>query len=138
MGRLVPVRTLSGADRVWYWSSDFPEPLVRGCSDLHYWADATAIAVSFSIVGAIIASRRPEHPVGWLFCTIGVLAAVDHLCGEYATYALLGRSDLLLAGEAAAWVRSWIWSVTGGLGVFLLLVFPDAVCPTGAGSTLRG
>jgi hypothetical protein len=94
-----------------------------------YWGDATAIAVSFSIVGAVIASRRPEHPVGWLFCAIGVLAAVDHLCGEYATYALLGRSGPLLAGEAAAWVRSWIWCLTGGLGVFLLLVFPDGRLP---------
>ena len=94
-----------------------------------YWADATAIAVSFSIVGAVIASRRPEHPVGWLFCTIGVLAALDHLCGEYATYALLARSDSLPAGEVAAWVRSWIWSLTGGLGVFLLLVFPDGRLP---------
>jgi hypothetical protein len=102
----------------------------QGVPIYDYWADATAIAVSFSIVGAIIASRRPEHPVGWLFCTIGVLAAVDHLCGEYATYALLGRSDSLLAGEAAAWVRSWIWTITGGLGVFLLLVFPDGRLPS--------
>jgi hypothetical protein len=101
----------------------------QGVPIYDYWADATAIAVSFSIVGAVIASRRPEHPVGWLFCTIGVLAAVDHLCGEYATYALLERSDSLLVGEAAAWVRSWIWSITGGLGVFLLLVFPDGRLP---------
>ena len=101
----------------------------QGVPVYDYWGDATTIAISFSIVGAIIASRRPEHPVGWLFCTIGVLAAVDHLCGEYATYALLGRSDSLLVGEAAAWVRSWIWSVTGGLGVFLLLVFPDGRLP---------
>ena len=95
-----------------------------------YWVDATAIAVSFSLVGAVIASRRPEHPVGWLFCTIGVLAAVDHLCGEYATYALLRPSDAVLAGEAAAWVRAWIWTITGGLGVFLLLLFPDGRLPS--------
>jgi hypothetical protein len=101
----------------------------QGVPIYDFWADATAIAVSFSIVGAVIASRRPEHPVGWLFCAIGVLAAVDHLCGEYATYALLGRSDSLLVGEVAAWVRSWIWSITGGLGVFLLLVFPDGRLP---------
>jgi hypothetical protein len=101
----------------------------QGVPNYDYWGDATAIAISFSIVGAVIASRRPEHPVGWLFCTIGLLAAVDHLCGEYATYALLGRPDPLVAGEAAAWVRSWIWSVTGGLGVFLLLVFPDGRLP---------
>jgi hypothetical protein len=101
----------------------------QGVPIYDYWGDATAIAVSFSIVGAVIASRRPEHPVGWLFCAIGVLAAVDHLCGEYATYALLGRAGSLLAGEAAAWVRSWIWCLTGGLGVFLLLVFPDGRLP---------
>jgi hypothetical protein len=104
--------------------------LRSGANIFDYWIETTAIAVSFSTVGAVIASRRPEHPVGWLFCTIGLLAAVDHFCGEYATYALAGQRDSLLAGETAAWVRSWIWSVTGGLGVFLLLLFPDGRMPS--------
>ncbi len=90
-----------------------------------YWAHATAIALSFSTMGAFIASRRPEHRIGWLFCAIGFLVAVDHFCGEYATYALLANPDALPAGEAAAWIRSWIWVVSGGLGVFLVLLFPD-------------
>ena len=90
-----------------------------------YWAHATAIAVAFSTVGVFIASRRPEHRIGWLFCVIGLLVAVDHFCGEYATYALLANPGALPAGEAAAWIRSWIWIVSGGLGVFLLLLFPD-------------
>ena len=90
-----------------------------------YWAHATAIAVAFSTVGVFIASRRPEHRIGWLFCVIGLLVTVDHFCGEYATYALLANPNALPAGEAAAWIRSWIWIVSGGLGVFLLLLFPD-------------
>ena len=90
-----------------------------------YWAHATAIAVAFSMVGVFIASRRPEHRIGWLFCAIGFLVAIDHFCGEYATYALLANPNALPAGEAAAWIRSWIWIVSGGLGVFLLLLFPD-------------
>jgi hypothetical protein len=90
-----------------------------------YWAHAMAIAVAFSMVGVFIASRRPEHRIGWLFCAIGFLVAVDHFCGEYATYTLLANPDALPAGEAAAWIRSWIWIVSGGLGVFLLLLFPD-------------
>jgi hypothetical protein len=90
-----------------------------------YWAHAIAIAVAFSMVGVFIASRRPEHRIGWLFCAIGFLVAVDHFCGEYATYTLLANPDALPAGEAAAWIRSWIWIVSGGLGVFLLLLFPD-------------
>jgi hypothetical protein len=95
-----------------------------------YWTHLTAIAVAFSTVGAIIASHRPKHPVGWLFCTIGLLVSVDHFCAEYATYALLAQPEALPAGEAAAWIRSWIWIVSGGLGVFLVLLFPDGHLPS--------
>ena len=89
-----------------------------------YWIDDTTVAVAFSTVGAVIASRRPEHPIGWLFCAIGFLAGVDHLCGEYAVHALLEHPGTLPAGEAAAWVRSWVWVAAGGLAVFLVLLFP--------------
>ncbi len=95
-----------------------------------YWVHATAIAVAFSTVGAIIASHLPRHPVGWLFCAIGLLVAVDHFCGQYASYALLAHSGSLPAGEAAAWIRSWIWIVSGGLGVFLVLLFPNGHLPS--------
>jgi len=95
-----------------------------------YWVHATAIAIAFSTVGAIIASRRPKHPVGWLFCAIGLLVAADHFCGQYASYALLAHSGSLPAGEAAAWIRSWIWIVSGGLGVFLVLLFPEGHLPS--------
>ena len=101
-----------------------------GANIFDYWIETTAIAVSFSIVGAIIASYSPKHPVGWLFCIIGFLSGADHFCGEYATYALLRQPDSLPAGEAAAWVRSWVWSVTGGIGVFLLLLFPEGRMPS--------
>jgi hypothetical protein len=95
-----------------------------------YWTHLTAIAVAFSTVGAIIASHRPKHPVGWLFCTIGLLVSVDHFCAEYATYALLAQPEALPAGEAAAWIRSWMWIVSGGLGVFLVLLFPNGRLPS--------
>ena len=95
-----------------------------------YWTHLTAIAVAFSTVGAIIASHRPKHPVGWLFCAIGLLVSVDHFCAEYATYALLAQPEALPAGEAAAWIRSWMWIVSGGLGVFLVLLFPNGRLPS--------
>jgi hypothetical protein len=95
-----------------------------------YWYDATAITVTFSIVGALISSHRPEHSIGWLFCAIGFLVGVDHFCAEYATYALLAQPDSLPAGEAAAWILSWVWVVAGGVGVFLVLLFPDGRLPS--------
>ena len=101
-----------------------------GVNIFDYWVETTAIAVSFSTVGALIASRRPGHPVGWLFCAIGALAGIDHFCGEYAIYALLAQPGSLPAGEAVAWIRSWVWVASGGLGVFLVLLFPDGRLPS--------
>jgi hypothetical protein len=68
-----------------------------------YWAED---AVAFSTIGAIIVSHRPEHPIGWLFCVMGLLASIDHFCGEYAIYALLAHPGTLPAGAAGAWLRS--------------------------------
>jgi hypothetical protein len=96
-----------------------------------YWIETTTVAVAFSTVGAVVASRRPEHPVGWLFCAIGFLGGVDHFCGEYATYTLLIQPDSLPGGEAAAWIRSWVWVTAGGLAVFLVLLFPTGRLPSG-------
>jgi hypothetical protein len=90
-----------------------------------YWIADTTVAVAFSTVGAIIASRCPEHSVGWLFCAIGVIGGgVDHFFGEYAIYTLLTQPGSLPGGEAAAWIRSWVWVTAGGLAVFLVLLFP--------------
>ena len=68
-----------------------------------HWVDSTLAAISFSTVGAVIASRRTENLVGWLFCATGLVFAVVHLAGEYAIYTLLAvPGPLLPAGEAAA------------------------------------
>jgi hypothetical protein len=37
-----------------------------------YWAEGTLLAVAYSTVGALVASRRPGNPVGWVLCTIGL------------------------------------------------------------------
>ena len=59
-----------------------------------YWLENTVQAVSFSIIGAILASRLPANPLGWLFCAAACLIAVVHFSGEYAIYALLARPAL--------------------------------------------
>ena len=37
-----------------------------------YWVESVLISVSCSTVGALIASRRPENPTGWIFCALGL------------------------------------------------------------------
>jgi hypothetical protein len=96
----------------------------------YYWLETSMVAVGYSIVGAIVASRLPDSPIGWLFCAIGLTFGVSHFSVEYVEYALLAPSRSLPAGEAFAWLSSWIW--VGGLGlvVFLDLLFPNGRLPS--------
>jgi hypothetical protein len=87
--------------------------------------------VSFSVVGALVASHRPENPIGWIFLAegfcYGLLAAGD----QYAIYALLTNPGALPLGAEASWLGQWIWAPGLGLSlVFLPLLFPDGHPPS--------
>jgi hypothetical protein len=94
-----------------------------------FWPELTSLAVGYSVIGAIIASRLPNHPIGWICCAIGLIAAVDHFAGEYAVYALLAHPHGLLGGRAMLWLQGWFWMLFIGLIVFLLLLFPTGRLP---------
>ena len=94
------------------------------------WLDSTLNAVFFSTVGAIVASRRPENPVGWLLCLWALVESISHFSAQYAIYALLAQPDSLPAGEAFAWVFSWLLFIVIGLSVFSILLFPTGRLPS--------
>src|SRR5919107_2677191 len=94
-----------------------------------FWLGLTVLAIGYSVIGAIIASRLPKHPIGWICCAIGLIAAVDHFAGEYAVYALLARPHPLPGGEAMLWLQGWFWMLFICLIVFLLLLFPTGRLP---------
>jgi hypothetical protein len=95
------------------------------------WVQGIFVGVIFPAIGLFLVSRRPEHPIGWLFCAAGLVAGLDHFCGEYAIYALLAHPGSLPAGQAAAWVPSWVWVPFTALICFLVLLFPDGRLPSG-------
>jgi hypothetical protein len=95
-----------------------------------YWAEDTLLAAGYSTVGAVVASRRPGNPVGWVLCSIGLSWGVAHFTSEYAAYALLAAPGSLPAGEATAWIYSWVWVPGLGLIVFLPLLFPSGRLPS--------
>jgi hypothetical protein len=90
-----------------------------------YWVENTLVAVVFSTVGAVILPHRPNNPVGWLFCLVGLLAGARHFASEYAIYNLLAAPGSLPGGEALAWVSAWAWIPNVGLMVFWGLLFPE-------------
>jgi hypothetical protein len=94
-------------------------------------AHLAIIAVSFSVVGTLIASQRPENPIGWIFLVVGFLQGLLSAADQYAFYALLTNPGALPLGGEASWLGQWIWAP--GLGlilVFLPLLFPDGHAPS--------
>ena len=59
-------------------------------------------AVSATTVGAVLASRRPAHPVGWLLLGLGLSLALWGLAFGYSWYGLVARPGSLPAASFLA------------------------------------
>ncbi len=95
-------------------------------------ADVEAISfplalTASALVGGLVASRRPENPVGWFFLGGAVCFALAGVAAEYATYGPLTAPGALPGARAMAWLVSWV-SVPG---VMLLLFFVPLYFPDG-------
>ena len=89
------------------------------------------LVISFSVVGALVVSHRPENLVGWTFCAAALFQALSMVGVEYATYARVTRPGSLPLGTPVSWLAEWIWAP--GLVlilVFLPLLFPDGRPPS--------
>jgi len=93
------------------------------------WWLGNALVVIDATIGALVASRRPENPIGWLLCLSGVAVSTSTFTSLYAIYALLARSGTLPAGEASAWITAWILPIIIGLQISYLLLFPTGRLP---------
>jgi hypothetical protein len=88
------------------------------------------LLLTFPTVGALVASRRPENPIGWIFCAVGLVFGVGILTESYAQYALHASSAPLLGAQYAAWLSSWTGPGLLLAAAFLCLLFPDGRLPS--------
>ena len=54
---------------------------------------------AYAVVGALIATRHPRNPVGWLFCAAGLLSAASEGLHSYAVNPLVGPDRRLPPGS---------------------------------------
>ena len=96
--------------------------------DMNPWEDIVLFLGfgAFAVVGALVVSKRPTNPIGWIMATVALMAAVFPAGDSYAAYVMStrGRPDALAV--LGAWAQSWFWFLLISLAfVYLPLLFPD-------------
>jgi signal transduction histidine kinase len=87
------------------------------------------LTLAFALVGGVLARRRPENPIGWIFLVASLLSGVQVLAQEYAVFAL-AQGDVRGA-RIANWIDGMIWvPITGSIAIFLSLLFPNGRPPS--------
>jgi len=104
------------------------------------WVDETpllnvlfaVLVLTYQTVGALIASRVPKNPIGWIFLGTGLVAnAFQGFTFAYADYSLYVRDGALPVTEYMAWLSLWIAVPFVVLAtVLLLLLFPTGSLPS--------
>ena len=87
-------------------------------------------AVSAATVGALLGSRRPAHPVGWLLLGLGLLVVADVVVSEYVAYGVVARPGSLSGASYLAGVSNgvqFLWLACAG---FVLLLTPTGSLPS--------
>lgn len=86
------------------------------------------LTATYGFVGALVASRHPRNPIGWIFCATGLLSALNMFGAGYVLYDRLAVNGGSLPGvEVAQWLNTWVWI----LGLLLPITFPLLLFPDG-------
>jgi hypothetical protein len=87
--------------------------------------------LAFPLVGALIASKRPENPIGWICLAVGIIWMIMLISSSYGGYGLLARPGSVPFPAAIGSLGVWMWApAVGLLGIYLILLFPDGRLPS--------
>jgi len=82
------------------------------------------VNMAVPVAGFVIASRRPENRMGWLFLLAGLGLGLSGFSNQYALHALIVYRGSLPGAPLFAWLNGWVWVVQTAMLGFLFLLFP--------------
>ncbi len=82
------------------------------------------VNMAVPVTGFVLASRRPENRIGWLFLVAGLALGVSGFSNQYALRALVADRGSWPAGQVFAWLSNWTWVIAVAALAFLFLLFP--------------
>jgi hypothetical protein len=87
--------------------------------------------LAFPVVGALVASRRPENPIGWICLAVGTFWMLYNVTTVYGVYGLLARPGSVPFPAEVGSLGESLWApALGLLGTYLILLFPDGRLPS--------
>jgi len=93
-------------------------------------APVTLAVVSAATVGALVASRRPAHPVGWLLLGVGLAVATNVLVEPYVKYGLEVRPGSVPGARYLVPILYSSYPVGLACAGFVLLLTPTGSPPS--------
>ncbi len=96
---------------------------------IHGWPFVNAAALGSAVLGAVIVSSDPRHPIGWLLSFVGISTCVSLAAESYGAWVLEhGGPGSISQGQVAAWVAT----VLGGQLALTCITLVFLVVPTGS------
>jgi signal transduction histidine kinase len=96
------------------------------------WFSACYLAATgaSTAVGFVLATRRPDNPIGWLLMLQGLVLTVLGVAGSYADYAVLEDPGALPGAEWAVLIDERAWPAIFAGVTLIAFVFPDGRVPS--------
>jgi signal transduction histidine kinase len=116
IGLLIAALVLAFVDRNFPPSPNFPTWNLPDVLDL-------VAGIPVPALGILLAVRRPENRLGWLFIVAGLGIGLGGFTGTWAFHALVAHPGLP-GGRLAAWLGGWTWPIAVCTLPFLFLWFP--------------
>jgi hypothetical protein len=90
-----------------------------------------AFILAFAGVGALLASRLPANPLGWIMSGAGLVYGLMAFADSWAQAYVRDASEGLPGSLLALWFGNWAWVISvGTTATLLLLLFPTGRLPT--------
>jgi signal transduction histidine kinase len=107
--------------------SAFQPLLSEATIAVHGWPLVNLAALGSAALGALVVSRFPRHPIGWLLNVVGGTTSVSVLAESYSIWAVdEGGPGPGRAGEVAGWAAALLGGPLALTGLAIMfLVAPD-------------
>lgn len=98
----------------------------RGSEAVAYGSSFAAVQATSALMGAVVASRLPRNPVGWILLALGVGLGLSSTASAYGALGVLSDHGPLPGDATAVWLGEWTFvPAVYGCVVALLHLFPD-------------